>query len=104
MNATNSLLKVRIKYLYLYVLFNVMNSKLTVKLNSLVIARAKNYAKKHNTSLSKMIEAYLDSVASENSSGIEVTPLVKSLSGVIELPEDFDYRKDYTDFLDQKYT
>jgi hypothetical protein len=36
-----------------------MNSKLTLKLNSEVIARAKSYAKKRNTSLSKMIESYL---------------------------------------------
>lgn len=81
-----------------------MNSKLTLKLNSTVIARAKKYAKKHNTSLSKMIESYLDSVTKENNSGIEITPLVKSLSGVIELPADYDYRKDYTDYLDQKYS
>ena len=88
----------------MYVLLNVMNSKLTLKLSSNVITRAKKYAKKHNTSLSKMIEAYLDSVTGEKSSEIEITPLVKSLSGVIELPEDYDYRKDYTDYLDQKYS
>ena len=81
-----------------------MNSKLTLKLNSKVIARAKKYAKKHNTSLSRMIESYLDSVTKKDNSGIEITPLVKSLSGVIELPADYDYRKDYTDYLDQKYS
>ena len=97
-------LKVRIEYIYLYVYLNVMNSKLTVKLNSIVIARAKKYAKKHNTSLSKMIEGYLDSVTRENISGIGITPLVESLSGVIELPDDYDYRKDYTDYLNQKYS
>jgi hypothetical protein len=96
--------EVRIIYVSLYVLLNVMNSKLTLKLSSNVITRAKKYAKKHNTSLSKMIEAYLDSVTGEKSSEIEITPLVKSLSGVIELPEDYDYRKDYTDYLDQKYS
>jgi hypothetical protein len=81
-----------------------MNSKLTLKLNSIVIARAKKYAKKHNTSLSRMIESYLDSVTKEDNSGIEITPLIKSLSGVIELPADYDNRKDYTDYLDQKYS
>jgi hypothetical protein len=81
-----------------------MNSKLTLKLNSEVIARAKSYAKKRNTSLSKMIESYLDSVTKEDNSRIEITPLVKSLSGVIEIPADYDYRKDYPDYLDQKYS
>ncbi len=80
-----------------------MNAKLTIKLNSAVIDRAKNYAKKRNTSLSQMIESYLDSVTKQEKSGIEITPLVKSLSGVIELPPDFDYRKDFTDYLTQKY-
>jgi len=30
---------------------------------------------------------------------IEITPLVKSLSGVIDLPADYDYKKEYTDYL-----
>lgn len=80
-----------------------MNSKLTLKLSSIVIARAKKYAKKHNTSLSRMIESYLDAVTKEDNSGVEITPLVKSLSGVIKLPADYDYRKEYTDHLDRKY-
>jgi hypothetical protein len=81
-----------------------MNAKLTLKIDSTVIARAKKYAKKRNTSLSKMIESYLDSVTQTGSSGIEITPLVNSLSGVIDLPVDYDYGKDYTDYLDQKYS
>ena len=81
-----------------------MDSKLTLKLNSIVIAKAKSYAKKRNTSLSRMIESYLDSVTKEDNSGIEITPLVKRLSGVIEIPADYDYRKDYPDYLDQKYS
>jgi hypothetical protein len=53
-----------------------MNTKLTLKLNNSVIARAKKYAKKHNTSLSRMIESYLDSVTREDDPDIEITPLV----------------------------
>ena len=81
-----------------------MNTKLTLRLDNKVISKAKKYAKERNTSLSKMIESYLDSVTSEDIAGIEITPLVKSLSGVIQLPADYDHRKDYTDHLDQKYS
>ena len=81
-----------------------MNAKLTLKLDGTVIARAKKYAKKRNTSLSKMIEAYLDSITQPGDSGIETTPLVESLSGVIDLPANYNYGKEYTDYLDQKYT
>ena len=80
-----------------------MYTKLTLRLDSQIISRAKRYAKKRNSSLSKMFESYLDSVTKEDKSGIEITPLIKSLSGVIELPADYDYRKDYTDHLDKKY-
>jgi hypothetical protein len=32
-----------------------------------------------------------------------VTPLVESLSGVIDLPADFDYKNEYGDYLEKKY-
>ena len=94
---------VRIFRIYLYVYLSNMYTKLTLRLDSSIITRAKRYAKKQNTSLSKMFESYLDSLTKENNSGIEITPLVKSLSGLIELPADYDYRKDYSDYLDKKY-
>lgn len=81
-----------------------MDTKLTIKLNSDVISRAKRYAKHRKTSLSKMIESYLDSVTKPDSDDIEITSLVKSLSGVISLTEDFEYKKDRTDYLIKKYS
>jgi hypothetical protein len=80
-----------------------MNTKLTIKLDDDVITRAKTYAKRRKTSLSRMIESYLDSVTKPESKGIEITPLVKSLSGVITLKDDYDYKKDRTDYLIKKY-
>ena len=82
-----------------------METKLTLRLNDSVIERAKIYAKSHRISLSKMIESYLDSLTREKTSDrkITITPLVESLSGVIELPPDYDYKKEYTDFLIEKY-
>jgi len=82
-----------------------METKLTLRLNDRVIERAKKYAKEQNTSLSKMIEAYLDSLTQEKSLDREtdITPLIKSLSGVIDLPADFDYKKEYGDYLTEKY-
>jgi hypothetical protein len=32
-----------------------------------------------------------------------ITPLVESLSGVIDLPSDFDYKNEYADYLTEKY-
>jgi len=80
-----------------------METKLTLRLDKKVIIRAKDYAQNHKISLSKMVEFYLDSVTKEKSKGIEITPLVESLSGVVKLPGDFDYKKEYTDYLTEKY-
>jgi len=80
-----------------------MDSKLTLKLNESVIERAKQYAKENNISLSRMIESYLQAVTLKKRTNVKISPLVESLTGVVEL-ENYDYRKDYTDFLSQKYS
>ena len=78
---------------------------MTLRLNDRVIERAKIYARIQKISLSKMIESYLDSLTREkdNDSKILITPLVESLSGVIDLPSDFDYKKEYGEYLTKKY-
>ena len=80
-----------------------MEAKLTLRLKKKVIERAKRYSKVNKTSLSKMIESYLESITSESNDDIEITPLVSSLSGVIHLDNDCDYRNEYSDFLLEKY-
>ncbi len=82
-----------------------METVLTVKVNDNVIERAKLYAKSHKISLSEIIESYLDKLTKEkmNNKEIQITPLVESLIGVIDIPDDFDYRKEYGDYLINKY-
>lgn len=80
-----------------------METKLTLRLRKSVIDRAKQYAHKQNTSLSKIIESYLDYLTKSEKKETEITPLVKSLSGVIDLKEDYDYKEDYAEYLSNKY-
>jgi len=79
-----------------------MDTKLTLKLDNSVIESAKSYAKKKNTSVSKLVESYLRILIDAKGSQ-EITPLVKSLSGVVNLPENFDYKKNYKKHLSSKY-
>ncbi len=79
-----------------------MNIKLTLKLDGDIIEQAKSYAKKENTSLSKLIESYLGLLVNTESNK-EITPLVKSLSGVINLSDNLDYKKDYQAHISKKY-
>jgi len=80
-----------------------MDKKLTLSLNESVIENAKLYAKKNKISLSKLIERYLQSIAENRTKEVEITPLVKSLSGVIELPNNFNIRDEYSNYLIEKY-
>jgi hypothetical protein len=79
-----------------------MDTKLTLKLDENIIEKAKMFAKTKNTSLSKIIENYLQKITLDQEA-TKITPVVKSLSGVIDLPKDFDHKKGYTDFLIEKY-
>lgn len=82
-----------------------MDKKLTLSLNHRVIEKAKKYAKQHSTSLSRMIEAYFESLTSHQKdiTEIETTPFVESLSGVIQLPKDFDYKEARAKYLNDKH-
>jgi hypothetical protein len=78
-----------------------MDTKLTLKLDELIIEQAKNYAKSNNISLSKLIESYLQTLTSKKQRTIEISPLVESLTGIVKLPE--IQKKDYVNFLTEKY-
>lgn len=82
-----------------------MNSKLTLKLDNQVIERAKVYARKKNTSLSKLIKNYLTILTSGNNSDSEgITPLVKSISGVLYNAKASDLKGAYKKHLSKKYS
>jgi hypothetical protein len=80
-----------------------MDKKLTLSLNDKIIEAAKIYAKSNNTSLSKLIESYLSTLTKGTSNEKEITPLVKSLSGVISLEDDIDVKDSYAQYLIEKY-
>jgi hypothetical protein len=80
-----------------------MDTKLTLKLNKKVIERAKKYALKENTSLSRLVEDYLDVLSEPLEAESELTPLVKRLSGVARVPKNYDSKKDYSKYLEEKY-
>lgn len=80
-----------------------MDAKLTLSLKKKVIDQAKKYAKKKNISLSKLIENYLSKTSAQETDEPDISPVVKSLSGVVKLPKDFNHKKGYSDFLSEKY-
>ena len=80
-----------------------MNTKLTLNLDKSIIEDAKSYATKNSMSLSRLIENYLKSITNSSDTSKTVSPLVESLTGVIS-SENIEERKDYRDFLNEKYS
>ncbi len=81
-----------------------MNTKLTLKLDQEIIEKAKHYASERKLSLSRIIENYLNSLTSDQTNNdLEISPFIKSLSSGINIPADYDYKKERADYLDQKY-
>lgn len=81
-----------------------MDTKLTLKLNQKIIEKAKVYASSKKMSLSRIVEAYLQSLTSEiDKSEFEISPFVKSISTGTEIPVDLNYKKEYSDYLIEKY-
>lgn len=82
-----------------------MNTKLTLTIEQSVIEKAKKYARNRERSLSDLIENYLKALTQEEESKTknELSPTLKSLKGSFKVPKDFDYKKELTDRLSEKY-
>ena len=81
-----------------------MNTKLTLTIQQSIIEKAKKYAHERNRSLSDLIENYLKALTDEREMpDEELTPTVKQLKGSFKLPQNFDYKKELTDRLSEKY-
>ena len=82
------------------------STKLTLTISDpSIIEAAKVYAKEHGRSLSSMVENYLASFTSDKKEEeeYEISPLVKSLTGIIQVPEDWDYKEVLVEALEEKY-
>ena len=80
-----------------------METKLTLRLKKQVIDQAKKYANDRDTSLSKLIENYLEAVTNAPDDEDHISPLVKSLTGVIHLSNNADLKEKYHKHLIEKY-
>jgi hypothetical protein len=78
-----------------------MNTKLTLSINRVITEKAKKYARRKKTSLSKLIENQLAKLTGSDSD-TDISPLVKSLSGVVSDKPATDSSK-YAGYLKNKY-
>ncbi len=82
-----------------------MEAKLTLKLDSGAIRRAKSYVRSHRgTSLSRLVENYFNSLARESMPRKDrIPPIVSSLVGAAKRTRRMNVEKEYTNYLIEKY-
>lgn len=81
-----------------------MNTKLTLTIEQSIIEKAKKYARERERSLSDLIATYLKALTNESEvNEEEISPMLKSLRGSFKIPSDFDYKKELSNRLSEKY-
>ena len=78
-----------------------MDAKLTLSMDSSVIASMKVYASENNSSISQIVESFFRNLLSSQSKNRKISPLVQELSGII--PNQSDDKDDYINYLEAKY-
>jgi hypothetical protein len=74
-------------------------SKLTLSVDDRVILKAKNYAKLHGSSISEIVETFLQEISGPSSPTGGDAPVLKSVRGVLKNAD----REDYRNHLAAKY-
>ena len=81
-----------------------MDAKLTLNVDKEIAGKAKRYARSKGRSLSDLVEDYLKFLTRQmETETIKISPRVKSLLGSIKVPDDFNYKKERTERLNDKY-
>jgi Asp-tRNA(Asn)/Glu-tRNA(Gln) amidotransferase A subunit family amidase len=83
-----------------------MDTKLTLKLDQKLIARAEQFAEEHNISISKLVERYLDQITRNDQleEPEAFTSLVKRLYGIAPIPEAEETENAYFEHLLKKHS
>ena len=81
-----------------------MTTKLTLTVEEGIIKKAKAYAKHTGRSLSELIETYLETLTKENhGETLQISPKLKKLVGSVNLPADFDEKKELDAYFERKH-
>ncbi len=76
---------------------------MTITIDERAIEQAKNYAKDKDRSLSELVKNYLKVVLENNEKIVKLSPSIKKLKGSVKMPDDFEYKKELTNILSEKY-
>jgi len=80
-----------------------MTTKLTLTVEKDVIKKAKSYARQTGRSLSDLIEKYLETLTDERGETKQISPKLRKLAGSVQLPADFDEKKELSAYYESKH-
>jgi hypothetical protein len=75
--------------------------KLTLSVDATVVERAKAYAARQGTSVSRLVENYLGLLGDTASVGEDLPPITRRLAGILKGAR--ASRDDYRSYLDRRY-
>lgn len=80
-------------------------SKLTLSIEDDIIKKAKEYARKHNKSISQMVEAYFRNLTENKSieSFSQATPITDSLAGSLKGVQIDNLKAERMKYLERKF-
>ena len=80
-------------------------AKLTLRPTKEVIELAREMAKEDNTSITQMFSSFILSRSRRKKKRTEIPagPLTQSLTGIVKVPADWDYKKEMEDIFSEKY-
>ena len=84
-----------------------MTTKLTLSMDSSIIAKARRISKHRRTSVSAMFSHFIATLDEEDPEMRELPPITKRIlemgAKIPQVPADWDYRDDLSDALSEKY-
>ena len=84
-----------------------MTTKLTLSIDSSIIAKARRISKHRRTSVSAMFSHFIATLDEEEPEMRELPPITKRIlemgAKIPQVPADWDYRDDLSDALSEKY-
>ena len=90
---------------YCFCIFVRMVAKLTLSVDESIIDQAKALASKNGRSLSSIVSEFLQNLIEKNQQKQKLpeSPIVERLAGILDLPDDFDHKEVYGNYLLKKY-
>ena len=81
-----------------------MKRKITLTIDKNILVKAEQFALENNLSVEELIENFLSNIGEKQQGEMRhISPLVKSLSSKSLIPADYDYKKEYREYLAEKH-